>query len=111
MNNSEPAGKCFEPSKCFSRVRPSARHQDLEFARMFATTVKPKPVPVPTFLLFTARDGMTVAASFNMPGPASKYLQERLGMPQKAADVTAQVFTAERGTNKRSSMLLPDYKR
>ncbi|CAN0060688.1 unnamed protein product [Ascophyllum nodosum] len=64
--------------------------KDLQFTRMFAT-VKPRPVPTPTYLLFTARDGMTVAASFNMPRPASKYLQERFGMSQKNADVTAQL--------------------
>ena len=67
--------------------------QDLEFTRMFAT-VKPRPVPLPTYLLFTARDGMTVAASFNMPSPVSKYLQERFGMAKQKADVTAQVCTA-----------------
>ena len=38
---------------------------------------------------------MTVAASFNMPRPVSKYLQERFGMSQKTADVTAQVFTVD----------------
>ncbi|CAN0273225.1 unnamed protein product [Ascophyllum nodosum] len=64
--------------------------KDLEFTRMFAT-VKPRPVPLPTYLLFTARDGMTVAASFNMPSPVSKYLQERFGMAKQKADVTAQL--------------------
>ena len=80
----------------------SARDQDLEFARIFAT-VKSKPVPVPTYLLFTARNGITVAASFNMPGPVSKYLQNRLRMSQKNADVTAQVFASEAPRGVRTS--------
>ena len=37
---------------------------------------------------------MTVAASFNMPSPVSKYLQERFGMAKQNADVTAQVCTS-----------------
>ena len=37
---------------------------------------------------------MTVAASFNMPSPVSKYLQERFGMSEQTADVTAQVCLA-----------------
>ncbi|CAM9969054.1 unnamed protein product, partial [Ascophyllum nodosum] len=64
--------------------------KDLEFTRMFSLA-KPRPIPIPTYLLFTARDGMTVAASFNMPSPASKYLQERFGMSEQTADVTAQL--------------------
>ncbi|CAN0273110.1 unnamed protein product [Ascophyllum nodosum] len=64
--------------------------KDLAFTRMFAT-VKPRPMPIATYVLFTVRDGMTVAASFNMPSPASKYLQERFGMSEKNADVTAQL--------------------
>ncbi|CAM9411375.1 unnamed protein product [Ascophyllum nodosum] len=63
--------------------------KDLEFMRMFAVG-KPKPIPVSTYMLFTARDGMTVAASFSMPDPVSKYLQERLGMSQKTASLTSQ---------------------
>ena len=73
----------------------SNRGQDLAFTRMFAT-VKPRPMPIATYVLFTVRDGMTVAASFNMPSPASKYLQERFGMSEKNADVTAQVCKAAR---------------
>ncbi|CAM9814018.1 unnamed protein product, partial [Ascophyllum nodosum] len=35
--------------------------KDLAFTRMFAT-VKPRPMPIATYVLFTVRDGMTVAA-------------------------------------------------
>ena len=78
---------------CLFCVLFSNRDQDLAFTRMFAT-VKPRPMPIATYVLFTVRDGMTVTASFNMPSPASKYLQERFGMSEKNADVTAQVCTA-----------------
>ena len=71
----------------------SARDQDLAFTRMFAI-VKPRAIPIPTYLLFTVRDGITVAASFNMPSPVSEYLQERFGMSEQRADITAQVCTA-----------------
>lgn len=54
-------------------------------------TVKPKPVPASTYLLFTLRDSMTVGASFNLPDPVSTYLQERMGLSKRTADYTAQV--------------------
>lgn len=66
------------------------REQDREFTRMFGT-LKPKPVSASTYVLFTIRDTMTVGASFNLPDPVSIYLQKRLGMSKKTADVTAQV--------------------
>ncbi|CAM9732678.1 unnamed protein product, partial [Choristocarpus tenellus] len=46
---------------------------------MFGTTT-PKPVPIPTYLLFTVRDAATVGASFNLPSPVSEYMQERWGI-------------------------------
>ncbi|CAN0081250.1 unnamed protein product [Sphacelaria rigidula] len=52
---------------------------------------KPKPVPIPTYLLFTVRDASTVAASFNLPAPVSTYLQDRFGMSKSSADFTAQM--------------------
>lgn len=72
------------------KMRQLNREQDREFTRMFGT-LKPKPVSAPTYVLFTIRDAMTVGASFNLPDPVSLYLQERLGMSKKTADVTAQV--------------------
>ena len=67
-----------------------AREQDREFTRMFGAT-KPKSVPVPLYLLFMVRDGITIGASFNMPTPMSKYLQERAGLSDKTADIVSQV--------------------
>ena len=65
--------------------------QDRSFTRMFGVA-KPRPVPIPTYLLFTVRDASTVAAAFNLPPPVSAYLQDRFGMSKSSADVTAQVF-------------------
>ncbi|CAM9811544.1 unnamed protein product [Ascophyllum nodosum] len=64
--------------------------KDREFTRMFGAT-KPKSVPVPLYLLFMVRDGITIGASFNMPTPMSKYLQERAGLSDKTADIVSQL--------------------
>lgn len=40
--------------------------KDRNFARMFGTG-SPRPVPLPSFVLFSLRDAMTIAFSFNVP--------------------------------------------
>jgi hypothetical protein len=40
--------------------------KDRNFARMFGTGT-PRPVPLPSFVLFSIRDAMTIAFSFNVP--------------------------------------------
>ncbi|CAM9755711.1 unnamed protein product, partial [Discosporangium mesarthrocarpum] len=54
-------------------------------------TMTPRPVPIPTYLLFTVRDAATVAASFNLPAPASAWMQAEWGITKGSADITAQV--------------------
>ncbi|KAK6600110.1 hypothetical protein H4I96_07436 [Botrytis cinerea] len=56
--------------------------KDQTFARMFGPSGPPRPVPFPSYILFTARDCLTIFASFNIPpmlGPIiNKSLSEEL---------------------------------
>ncbi|KAF5872646.1 uncharacterized protein Bfra_006008 [Botrytis fragariae] len=56
--------------------------KDQTFARMFGPSGPPRPVPLPSYILFTARDCLTIFASFNIPpmlGPIiNKNLSEEL---------------------------------
>ncbi|KAL6703857.1 hypothetical protein ACN47E_008991 [Coniothyrium glycines] len=43
-------------------------YKDNQFTKLFsAATSTPRPVPLPTFALFTVRDCLTIFASFNLP--------------------------------------------
>lgn len=66
--------------------------KDRAFTRMLGT-VAPKPLPAASYLLFTTRDSMTIAASFNFPPYVSNALQAQMGMSQAAADFTAQLVS------------------
>ncbi|KAG4030633.1 hypothetical protein MFRU_011g00910 [Monilinia fructicola] len=56
--------------------------KDQTFARLFGPSGPPRPVPLPSYILFTARDCLTIFASFNIPpmlGPViTKNLSEEL---------------------------------
>lgn len=56
--------------------------KDQTFARLFGPSGPPRPVPFPSYILFTARDCLTIFASFNIPpmlGPViTKNLSEEL---------------------------------
>ncbi|RAL65631.1 hypothetical protein DID88_005303 [Monilinia fructigena] len=41
--------------------------KDQTFARLFGPSGPPRPVPLPSYILFTARDCLTIFASFNIP--------------------------------------------
>ena len=47
--------------------------KDRSFARMFGSG-SPRPVPLPSFILFAARDAMTVGFSFNVPSRIATYM-------------------------------------
>jgi hypothetical protein len=49
--------------------------KDRQFARMFGTG-SPRAVPLPIMVLFSTRDAMTVAFSFNIPPHIAKYMPE-----------------------------------
>lgn len=42
-------------------------YKDRTFTRLFSTLSTPRPVPFPTYLLFSARDCLTIFFSFNVP--------------------------------------------
>ncbi|USP77419.1 uncharacterized protein yc1106_04693 [Curvularia clavata] len=59
-------------------------YKDNQFTRLFAAPgSKPRPVPLPTFALFTVRDCLTIFASFNLPPLLAPALEQRLGENMK----------------------------
>ncbi|CAM9119771.1 unnamed protein product [Phaeothamnion confervicola] len=65
--------------------------KDRAFTRMFGTTA-PRGLPIATYALFTVRDAGTIAASFNLPEPASAGLQASFGVDKARADFAAQML-------------------
>jgi hypothetical protein len=70
--------------------------KDQAFARMFGPGGPPRPVPLPSYVLFTLRDCMTIFASFNVPpllGPVmSRSMSEEFG--KKLSGQTIAQFVA-----------------
>ena len=55
-------------------------YKDNQFTRLFAAPgSSPRPVPLPTFALFTVRDCLTIFASFNLPPLLAPKVDERMG--------------------------------
>ncbi|KAF3311584.1 hypothetical protein TWF173_008212 [Orbilia oligospora] len=52
--------------------------KDRNFARMFGNGVS-KPIPLPTYALFCARDCLTILFSFNIPPVLSQVLPDNIG--------------------------------
>lgn len=78
--------------------------KDQAFARMFGPGGAPRPVPLPSYVLFTLRDCLTIFASFNVPpllGPVisrniSKEIEKSLSgqtIAQFVAPATVQLFS------------------
>ncbi|KAJ4361583.1 hypothetical protein N0V95_001744 [Ascochyta clinopodiicola] len=54
-------------------------YKDNQFTQLFGSTSGPKrPVPLPTFALFTVRDCLTIFASFNLPPLLAPRLEARM---------------------------------
>ncbi|KAI0175817.1 hypothetical protein GGR52DRAFT_538284 [Hypoxylon sp. FL1284] len=53
--------------------------KDQYFVRLFGPTGPPRPVPLPSYLLFTLRDCLTIFASFNVPPLLGPALSSRMG--------------------------------
>lgn len=64
--------------------------KDYAFVRMFGSGI-PKPLSLTTLSLFTVRDSLTVLASFNLPEPASIYMQRAYNFTPLTADNIAQL--------------------
>ncbi|KAH7121168.1 hypothetical protein B0J11DRAFT_439152 [Dendryphion nanum] len=59
-------------------------YKDNRFTQMFgSTSATARPVPLPTFALFTVRDCLTIFASFNMPAIISPHLDTRMSAEVK----------------------------
>jgi len=53
--------------------------KDQAFARLFGPGGPPRPVPLPSYALFTLRDCLTIFASFNLPPLLGPALSKRMG--------------------------------
>src|SRR6266536_4222666 len=78
--------------------------KDQAFARLFGPGGPPRPVPLPSYVLFTLRDCLTIFASFNVPpllGPVisrsmGKELEKSVSgqtVAQFVAPATVQIFS------------------
>ncbi|KAF2019322.1 hypothetical protein BU24DRAFT_431177 [Aaosphaeria arxii CBS 175.79] len=72
-------------------------YKDSQFTKMFgsASSAGSRPVPLPTFALFTIRDCLTVFASFNLPTVLSPHFDARMSSEVKkyvGATSAAQFF-------------------
>ena len=55
-------------------------YKDNQFTRLFsAPGSSPRPVPLPTFALFTIRDCLTIFASFNLPPLVAPRIERAMG--------------------------------
>ncbi|KAI1394030.1 uncharacterized protein F4822DRAFT_386822 [Hypoxylon trugodes] len=54
-------------------------YKDQVFVKMFGPGGPPRPVPLPSYFLFTLRDCLTIFASFNVPPLLGPVLNERMG--------------------------------
>jgi hypothetical protein len=54
-------------------------YKDNKFTQLFGTPGSKRPVPLPTFALFTVRDCLTIFASFNLPPLFAPKLEEKMG--------------------------------
>ncbi|KAI0890295.1 uncharacterized protein GGS22DRAFT_150506 [Annulohypoxylon maeteangense] len=53
-------------------------YKDQFFVKLFGPSGPPRPVPLPSYLLFTMRDCLTIFASFNVPPLLGPILTERM---------------------------------
>ncbi|KAF2637498.1 hypothetical protein P280DRAFT_552171 [Massarina eburnea CBS 473.64] len=54
-------------------------YKDNRFTQLFGSTSSSRPVPLPTFALFTVRDCLTIFASFNLPHVIAPQLEQKMG--------------------------------
>ncbi|KAL0472477.1 hypothetical protein QR685DRAFT_236879 [Neurospora intermedia] len=108
QNNPNPAHVTSGSSKFFASSAANIGlciYKDQVFVRLFGPPgATPRPVGLPSYLLFAARDCMTIFASFNVPPLLGPVLTERLSkdaqkwvsgqtMAQFAAPAVVQLFS------------------
>ncbi|KAI6090092.1 hypothetical protein F4821DRAFT_36234 [Hypoxylon rubiginosum] len=71
-------------------------YKDQVFVKMFGPGGPPRPVPLPSYVLFTLRDCFTIFASFNVPPLLGPVLNERMGaaLQKKISGTTVAQFAA-----------------
>jgi hypothetical protein len=71
-------------------------YKDQVFVKLFGPKGPPRPVPLPSYLLFTARDCMTIFASFNVPPLLGPVLSQRMSaeMQKRVSGQTVAQFAA-----------------
>ncbi|RKO84883.1 hypothetical protein BDK51DRAFT_48604 [Blyttiomyces helicus] len=73
---------------------PACVLKDRHFTRAFSGgTGIIRPIRVPTYTLYAARDSLTVFSSFVLPPIISQMLQDRTGMEAKYAKFSAQILS------------------
>ncbi|KAF1361017.1 hypothetical protein EJ07DRAFT_164629 [Lizonia empirigonia] len=66
-------------------------YKDSQFTQLFGAATSTRPVPLPTFALFTIRDCLTIFASFNLPPLLAPHLETRLSAAAKSYVAPASV--------------------
>ncbi|TGJ80142.1 hypothetical protein E0Z10_g8628 [Xylaria hypoxylon] len=71
-------------------------YKDQVYVKLFGPGGPPRPVPLPTYALFTLRDCLTIFASFNVPPLLGPVVSERLSaeMRQRVTGETIAQFAA-----------------
>ncbi len=72
--------------------------KDSAFAKMFGSGGPPRPVPLPSYFLFAARDSLTIFASFNVPPLLGPVIASHMGELEKSlSGQTIAQFVAPAG--------------
>ncbi|KAI1209855.1 uncharacterized protein F4807DRAFT_424664 [Annulohypoxylon truncatum] len=71
-------------------------YKDQVFVKLYGPGGPPRPVPLPSYLLFTMRDCLTIFASFNVPPLLGPLLTERMGpaLREAVSGTTVAQFVA-----------------
>ncbi|KAI1106638.1 hypothetical protein F4804DRAFT_300018 [Jackrogersella minutella] len=71
-------------------------YKDQVFVKLFGPGGPPRPVPLPSYVLFTMRDCLTIFASFNVPPLLGPLLTERMGpeLQRRVSGTTVAQFVA-----------------
>jgi len=66
--------------------------KDRAFSRMFGVNKTLRPMPIASMACYTARDAMTIAASFTFVEPVGCIISERFGVEKSTSTLLAQIF-------------------
>lgn len=96
LRNNSASTTTSGPSKFFTTSAANLSlclYKDSQFARCFGTIVPGalRPVPLPTYALFAARDCLTVFASFNLP----PLIAPAITLPAAAAEYVSRASVAQ----------------